>query len=91
MISTTFGWLGSVLLAFCGLPELFVTLKTKQCKLSWPFLLMWGLGEVFTLIAIVDQKMSAFLLLNYSLNMVIIFILIYFKSKKRGDDVTFIH
>lgn len=92
MTSISIGWIGALLLAFCGLPELIKTIKTKQCNLSWPFLLMWGFGEFFTLIPIVDKNLGTFLLMNYSVNLVIILILSYFKAKGRGDDdATFIY
>lgn len=75
------GWIGGILLAFCALPEAFSSFRKKRCDLSWGFLSMWGLGEVFILIPVIGDKMAPFLLFNYSLNIVIISVLIYFKTK----------
>jgi hypothetical protein len=73
------GWLGSGLLAFCGVPELLNTLRTKKCSLSWGFLLMWLFGEIFILIPVLSQNLGLFLVFNYSLNIIIISILCYYK------------
>ena len=73
------GWMGATLLAFCGVPEMIRALKTKQCLLSWGFLFMWGAGEILTLIPVVGKDLGAFLVMNYSVNIAIILVLIYFK------------
>jgi len=75
------GWLGATLLAFCGLPELVKAFRAKQCTLSWGFLSMWGLGEVFTIIPVVAGNLGNFLVMNYTVNLFIISVLIYYKLK----------
>lgn len=74
-------WVGCILLATCALPELVRTLRTKKCSLTWGFLLMWLFGEIFTLLPVLSRNLGAFLVFNYSLNVVIIFILCYYKVK----------
>ena len=40
------GWFGGILLALCGLPEAYRTIKNKTCSVGWGFLIMWIAGEV---------------------------------------------
>ena len=45
------GWIGSILLAFCGLPQAIESYKTKSSEgLTWGFISMWFIGEIFTII-----------------------------------------
>ena len=41
----TLGWLGSILLAGCAVPEVIIAYRSKSCGLSWSFLWAWYLGE----------------------------------------------
>jgi uncharacterized protein with PQ loop repeat len=82
------GWIGATLLAFCGLPEMIRTLRTKRCHLSWGFLGMWGFGEVFTLIPVIADELGAFLVMNYSVNLAIILVLVYYKCKEEANVQT---
>ena len=60
------GWIGSILMAFCGLPQAIESYKTKSSRgLSWGFLIMWFSGELLTLIYILP-KMDLPLLFNYT-------------------------
>lgn len=60
------GWIGSILLAFCGLPQAIESYKTKSSEgLTWGFISMWFIGEIFTIIY-VFPKMDLPLLFNYS-------------------------
>lgn len=79
---TTLGWIGSILLATCSIPELIKALKERKCDLSWTFLLMWYFGEVFVFIPVLLQIDSAFLLANYALNVIVLSILILIKLKR---------
>jgi uncharacterized protein with PQ loop repeat len=73
------GWLGSILLAFCGLPQAIESFKTKNSDgLTWGFLLMWALGELFTF-AYVLPKLDLPLIFNYSANIIFLIIIIYYK------------
>lgn len=74
-----FGWLGSFLLAICAAPQAFYALKHKNSHgISWGFLLLWLFGEIFTLIYVLKLQ-DAPLLLNYTLNLVFLCVILYFK------------
>ena len=73
------GWLGSILLSLCSIPEVIHSIKTGNCTLTWGFLLMWGLGEAFLLVPIIKKIKEPFLIFNYSLNLIFIIILIGYK------------
>ena len=73
------GWIGSILLAFCGLPQAIESYKTKNSNgLTWGFILMWLIGEICTFIYIIP-KMDLPLLFNYSANILFLIIIIYYK------------
>lgn len=75
----TLGWVGAILLAGCGLPEVLKAVETGECTLTWTFLLMWFFGEIFVLIPVVTQIKSKFLTFNYTANVLIILTLILYK------------
>jgi uncharacterized protein with PQ loop repeat len=73
------GWIGSILLAFCGLPQAIESYKTKSSEgLTWSFLIMWGVGEIFTVIYIIP-KWHWPLIFNYTANIIFISIIVYYK------------
>ena len=73
------GWLGSILLAFCGLPQAIESIRTKSSEgLTWGFIGMWFLGEIMTFIYILP-KMDLPLLFNYTANIIFLAIIIYYK------------
>ena len=73
------GWLGSILLAFCGLPQAIESIKTKSSEgLTWGFIGMWFIGEICTFVYILP-KMDLPLLLNYTANIIFLAIIIFFK------------
>ena len=75
------GWIGSILMAFCGLPQAIESYKTKSSRgLSWGFLIMWFSGELLTLIYILP-KMDLPLLFNYTANIIFLIIIIYYKLR----------
>jgi uncharacterized protein with PQ loop repeat len=77
----TIGWIGSILLAFCGLPQAWESYKTKNSDgLTWGFLIMWGVGEIFTIIYILP-KWHWPLIFNYTANLVFISVILYYKIK----------
>lgn len=75
------GWIGALLLGLCALPQVIMCVKTKTAQgVSWGFLLMWFLGEVFTLWYIFAKEIPSFpLIANYSIN--ILGLLVIFKYK----------
>jgi uncharacterized protein with PQ loop repeat len=77
------GWLGSILLAFCGLPQAIESYKTKSSHgLTWGFILMWFIGEICTFVYIIP-KMDLPLLFNYSANIIFLIIITYYKIKPK--------
>ena len=64
------GLLGSLLLTFCGVPELIRTLKNRRCDIGWGFLLMWFFGELLCLFYGMDLREIP-LLINYTSNLAI--------------------
>ena len=73
------GWTGSMLLAFCALPQAVESWRKKDSSgTTWGLLCMWGLGEVFTLLYVLP-KMDIPLLLNYSANIMFLSVIIYYK------------
>ena len=77
------GWIGSILLAFCGLPQAIESFKTKNSDgLTWGFLIMWGVGELFTIVYIIP-KWHWPLIFNYTANIIFISIIVYYKLKPK--------
>lgn len=72
MTLSTIGWIGSILLAGCAIPEVYKAYKEKRTGLTWGFLILWLLGEIFTLIPILFKIQELFLIFNYSANLLLI-------------------
>jgi uncharacterized protein with PQ loop repeat len=77
------GWFGGVLLALCAVPEVISAIRNKQCNLSHGFLWMWYIGEWMILVPILANNMAGFLVFNYTLNIVLISVLMYYKYSKK--------
>ena len=75
-------WFGSILLAFCAVPEAYYSVKRGRNDNSYAFLLMWLFGEVFTLIYVLSKKDYP-LVLNYTANLFFIGIILRYKVKPR--------
>ena len=75
------GWLGSICLAICGIPQAWQSYKEKHSEgISWGFILLWTFGELFAL-AYVYDKLDLPLLLNYATNILILAVILYYKFK----------
>jgi uncharacterized protein with PQ loop repeat len=73
------GWLGSILLASCGIPQAWKSFKEKNSDgMAWGFLLLWGFGEIFCLGYVYD-KLDLPLLTNYAINILIVGVMFYYK------------
>jgi len=85
------GWMGALLFATCGLPQLIKSLRnTASTKgLSILFLCAWLVGEILTLTYAIFKAPRLPLLLNYSFNILIVstMILIYcvYRNKENQD------
>ncbi len=79
------GWIGAVLLATCGLPQLFKSIKTKNFDgLSLVFIIWWLLGEIFLLIYVSYEAFKLPLLFNYGINILVclIILVLYLRNKR---------
>ena len=77
------GWFGSVMLAFCGLPQAVESWKSGNSSgVSWGLLLMWGLGEIASVIYVLP-RMEVPLLFNYATNISFILVISYYKLRPR--------
>jgi uncharacterized protein with PQ loop repeat len=78
------GWLGSICLAVCGIPQAWQSYKDKNSDgISWGFVILWAFGEVFAL-AYVYDKLDLPLLLNYATNILILGVILYYKVKPQN-------
>jgi len=77
------GWIGSMLFAFCALPQMIMVVQQKHARgLSWGFLNMWFWGEIFCFIYVFNQPtLQIPLLTNYVINFIMLLIIIYYKNK----------
>ena len=76
----TIGFIGSILLGVCGIPEVVRTIKDNKCHLGWNFLLLWFGGELFMLTYIIPMK-DLPLLLNYVFNTLLVGVMLFYKIK----------
>lgn len=70
--------IGSLLLAFCGVPEVYKCYKEKKCSIGWAMLLMWLVGELLLIIFALQTKQYS-LLINYLANVGLIVVLLRYK------------
>lgn len=83
------GWLGSMLFAFCGLPQAIHAFRHKHADgMTWSFLMMWLWGEVFTLIYISSKQDVVPLLANYILNVLFLLVILWYKVFPKRHTVT---
>jgi uncharacterized protein with PQ loop repeat len=81
------GWIGSICLAICGVPQAWMSYKDKHSHgISWAFLLLWAFGELFAL-AYVYDKLDLPLLLNYSINILIVGVILFFKINPNTSSI----
>lgn len=62
---TIIGIIGAILLAGCGIPLMLDAIAYKHIEINTVFLLMWTLGEIFTLLYVWGDVI---LMLNYGIN-----------------------
>jgi len=73
------GWVGSILLAFCGLPQAVQSYRTGSSSgVTWGLLSMWGVGEVLTLVYVLPKSEPP-LVFNYLANILFISVIAYYK------------
>lgn len=77
------GWIGSIALAVCGVPQAYLSYKQGHSNgLSVALLVLWFGGEIFTLIYVLPQQDWP-LLFNYSCNIISLIIICWYKWKPR--------
>lgn len=75
------GWLGSIMLSVCGLPQAWDSFRKKNSDgISWGFILLWLFGEIFALIYAFYIKENP-IIFNCALNTIIISVIFYYKWK----------
>ena len=84
------GWLGSICLAICGLPQAWMSYRDKNSHgISWGFVLLWAFGEAFALTYVYD-KLDLPLVVNYMTNILIVGVILYYKinpsTPKTGNE-----
>lgn len=73
------GIIGSVAFATCAIPQVVECYRKRSAEgLSWMFLILWAIGELFTIIYI-WPKQDWILLGNYFFNSLCLLVMIYFK------------
>ena len=85
MFTETIGWVGNILFAVCGLPQVIKTFRSKSANdLSIVFLWLWLWGEILTFLYILisdwQTGLAHFpLYFNYIVNIFMAVYLIYAK------------
>ena len=76
---TILGWVGSMLLAICAIPQAYKSLtERKTSGISSSFLWMWFIGEWFALIYVFNENYSLPLIMNYVANIAFIAVIMWF-------------
>jgi uncharacterized protein with PQ loop repeat len=85
MLNETIGWIGNILFAICGIPQVIKTFRSKSAKdLSVLFLWLWLAGELLTFIYILVGDIETGhihlpLYFNYFVNIFMACFLVYAK------------
>lgn len=82
------GWIGSMLFAFCALPQCIMVCKQKHARgMSWGFLSMWAIGEVLCFLYVLAQDVKQWpLLFNYVVNFIMLMVIFYYKIIDKAVD-----
>lgn len=82
----TIGYIGSILLAICGIPEAIRAFINKRCEIGWLMLISWFLGEVLFLTYLLSKFFAWQSIINYGTNILAILVLLYYKYKGAKND-----
>ena len=74
-----FGWMSTVFLILCSLPEIYSGLKTGQVGATYGLLYLWLLGELTGLVYTIWRK-DIPLIVNYTMNSILVGIIIVIKE-----------
>lgn len=76
------GYIGAACLALCAAPQAIKSFKEKRTMgISFWFLILWYVGEVFTLVYIAMTTMQIPLVINYVFNILCLTVIIYYWRK----------
>lgn len=82
----TIGWLGSLFLAICGLPQAWLSYKQGHSDgISTSLLVLWGAGEILTLFY-VTEKFDWPLIFNYGMNLFSLGVIAWYKLYPRKPN-----
>lgn len=70
------GWVGSICLAFCGLPEALRALSAEAYNISFAFTGLWFAGEVFLFVPAVLVIKKPYVIFNITMNIIFIGIML---------------
>ena len=80
------GWIGGVLFAICPIYEAWQSYKIGCTYIHGITLAIWASGEAITLAyVILKHGLDGPLMLNYTVNLVFLSIIIYYKIKPRKE------
>lgn len=82
-VKEAIGWLGSLSLSFCGVPEVIKTVQEAQCGVGWGMLNMWLVGEILMLYYTWHLR-NAPLRVNYLFNILCIAVMVVYKLEVIG-------
>jgi uncharacterized protein with PQ loop repeat len=85
------GWLGSILMGGCGIPQAWESLqKGHSDGLTHLFLWMWAIGEVLMLAYVLSFNTASWpLIANYIVNLALLAIMMKYKYWPRVSKRTF--
>jgi uncharacterized protein with PQ loop repeat len=83
----TIGYLGAILLAFCALPQAIMSIINGHSRgLSFMFLWMWYLGEMFMLQHVMATiGITGPLFWNYFINFILLTIIVWYRYFPRKE------
>lgn len=80
------GWLGSIMLAICAIPQAYTCWKQGHANgLDWSLLILWGGGELITFVYVVP-KLDWPLICNYGANIIAMSVIVWYKWKPRPAE-----
>ena len=80
------GWLGSICLALCGVPQAIQSWQDKHSHgISWGMLLLWAFGECFAL-TYVFNKLDMPMVMNYGINIFVVALMLYYKIYPKKSE-----
>jgi len=81
------GWLGSICLALCGVPQAIQSYQDKHSHgISWGMLLLWAFGECFAL-TYVFNKLDMPMVMNYGINIFVVALMLYYKIYPKQNKI----